>query len=336
MSSQASSSLHSDIWSEEFDSIIAETHSYDLYNSSPPPPASLLSSTLDDSSLTSTDLVRRPRTCWVYKHMPDPNAETKYYSQLGNKLEWRCRYCSKRYSLNGGTRCIMSHLKATHDINQDSPREEKAKKRQLSIEDALSSGLSNPQKRRRLQYSEPEDPYTSLNPDQLEILYINLISSCNLPLRLVECPAFRDLLYFLNKDIDTWLPDSHNTVHAWLLRQFDFQKERVKSRLYSSRTAIHLALDLWSSPNSLPILGVIAHYLSEDNLLEESVLSVQVIEGDHSGGNLAKYTMKTIDDYGIASKLGWLQMDNASSNDTLIKELSVGMYHYLLFTSHLT
>jgi hypothetical protein len=75
----------------------------------------------------------------------------------------------------------------------------------------------------------------------------------------------------------------------------------------------------------------VAHYISEDNLLEESVLSVQVIEGDHSGENLAKYTMKTIDDYGIAPKLGWLQIDNTPSNDTLIKELSVGIYHYFLF-----
>lgn len=322
MSFQASSALFSETWNEEFDNIIADTNLRDLYTSSPPG-VSVSSSTLDDSSLPSTDLVRRPRTCWVYKHMPDPNPETKYYSQISNKLEWRCRYCPKRYSLNGGTRCIMSHLNATHDINQRSPREERAKKRQLSIEDALTSGLSNPQKRRRLQCSELED--SSLNPDQLEILYIDLITSCNLPLRLVECPAFRDLLYYLNKDIDTWLPDSHNSVHSWLLRQFGFQKEQVKSRLHSSRTAIHLALDLWSSPNCLPILGVVAHYISEDNSLEESVLSVQVIEGDHSGENLARYTMKTIDDYGIASKLGWLQMDSAPSNDTLIRELSIGI-----------
>ena len=55
------------------------------------------------------------------------------------------------------------------------------------------------------------------------------------------------------------------------------------------------------------------------------MLSVQEVEGDHSGENLAKHTMKTINDYEIVSKLGWLQMDNASSNDTLIRELSVGI-----------
>src|SRR3979411_1744076 len=103
---------------------------------------------------------------------------------------------------------------------------------------------------------------------------------------------------------NTWLLESHNTILAWLLCQFDIQKERTKAQLYNTQTVIHLALDLWSSPNGLAILGIIAHYISEDNLLEESVLSVQEVEGDHLGENLAKHTMKTINDYGIVSKLG--------------------------------
>ena len=83
---------------------------------------------------------------------------------------------------------MKSHLKDIHDISKDSPREEKAKKRQLTIENALLSGSSNPQKRHRLQSSDPSG--VPFNPDQLEVLYINLITSCNLPLHLVESPAF--------------------------------------------------------------------------------------------------------------------------------------------------
>jgi hypothetical protein len=42
--------------------------------------------------------------------MPDIDSGTKYYS-ITNKLEWRCKYCSKRYTLNGGTRLIKVHIK---------------------------------------------------------------------------------------------------------------------------------------------------------------------------------------------------------------------------------
>src|SRR4030088_2981439 len=328
MSTQASSSLSelpSSLLSEfDYSDIFTSTPimtPFDLDNSSPFQNA--LPSTIDSSpKAMDSDSIHQPRTCWVYNHMPNSNPETKYYSKA-NRLKWKCKYCSKKYALNGGTRCMKSHLKDIHDISKDSLQEEKAKKRQLTIENALISGSSNPQKCHCLQSSDPSD--IPLNPDQLEVLYINLITSCNLPLHLVESPTFRELLTFLNNGIDTWLPESHNTVLAWLLRQFDIQKERTKAQLHSAQTVIHLALDLWSSPNGLAILGIIAHYISEDNLLEESVLSVQEVKGDYSGENLAKHTMKTINDYRIVSKLGWLQMDNASSNDTLIRELSVGI-----------
>src|ERR1700742_467834 len=81
--------------------------------------------------------------------MPDIDTGTKYYSSI-NKLEWRCKYCSKRYALNSGTRLIKVHLKADHDISELSIRQERSIKRQLSIQDALITTTSKPQKRYRL------------------------------------------------------------------------------------------------------------------------------------------------------------------------------------------
>src|ERR1700733_3260479 len=86
--------------------------------------------------------------------------------------------------------------------------------------------------------------------------------------RLVECPEFRDLLNYINNYIDTWLPVSHTTITDWVLRQFNSMKENMKSRLRSACTDIHISCDLWTSPNCLPILGVVAQYISEDGKLE--------------------------------------------------------------------
>jgi hypothetical protein len=81
--------------------------------------------------------------------MPDKDIGTKYYNTT-NKLEWRCRYCTKRYTINGGTRLIKLYLKSTHDISELSARQERSIKRQMSITDSLAAATSNPQKRRRL------------------------------------------------------------------------------------------------------------------------------------------------------------------------------------------
>ena len=92
--------------------------------------------------------------------------------------------------------------------------------------------------------------------------------------------------------------------------------------MHSTQHKIHLSLDIWTSPNALPTLGVVAHYISEDNELEHTVLALNEIQGPHEGENVALVVLEIVEDWGIVSKLGWLQMDNASNNDTLIRALS--------------
>jgi hypothetical protein len=84
----------------------------------------------------------------------------------------------------------------------------------------------------------------------------------------------------------------------------------------------YCSCDLWTSPNCLPILGVVAQYISEDGKLETTTLALIDVQGAHTGENLSKYMRDVIEDWGIASKLGFMQMDNASNNDTLIEELN--------------
>jgi hypothetical protein len=88
---------------------------------------------------------------------------------------------------------------------------------------------------------------------------------------------------------------------------------------------------MWTSTNHLAILGIIAHYISEEGTLQECLLAMKVVNGRHTGENLSQYVLQVIQDYGITSRLGYLQMDNASNNDSLIRVLSVGMSFLLLF-----
>jgi hypothetical protein len=152
----------------------------------------------------------------------------------------------------------------------------------------------------------------------------------------VECPEFRALLSYVNADIDTWLPDTHQTIKKWILRQYDDQKEKVKQRIQSAKSRIHISCDLWTSPNSLAILGVVAHYVTEDGKLEHHTLALKDIDGEHDGSHLAAAIMEVVEDWGFASKLGYFVMDNASNNDTMMKSLSLGRYQPHVFRPLLT
>jgi hypothetical protein len=79
--------------------------------------------------------------------MPDLDTETLYYHPTTEKLEWRCKYCPKRYSLNGGTSIMKQHLKSAHGILESSPRQERLIKRQRTIEEAITFAEKRPRKR---------------------------------------------------------------------------------------------------------------------------------------------------------------------------------------------
>jgi hypothetical protein len=98
----------------------------------------------------------------------------------------------------------------------------------------------------------------------------------------------------------------------------------MREILHESLTHVHLSIDAWTVPHyMMAMLGIVAHFIDKSGQLRSVVLDMQELEGSHSGLNMAEYTMKVVDDYQIRSRLDYLMMDNASSNDTLAYELDV-------------
>jgi hypothetical protein len=256
--------------------------------------------------------------------MPDEGRETRYYNQRTGKEEWRCKHCHKTYSCSGGTAAPAKHLTDPppegHGLPKGAPRTAKVTNIRTILEQARLSAEENPRKRRRLN----DQSGDSIDPDRLEALYVRFVAACSLPFRLVECPEFRALLAYLNTDIDTWLPDTHETIKKWILRQYHTQKEKVKQRIQSAKSIIHISCDLWTSPNSLAVLGIVAHYVTEDGQLEHHTLALKDIDSEHDGSHLAAAVLEVVDEWGFASKIGYFVMDNAGNNDTMMRSLSLG------------
>ena len=159
----------------------------------------------------------------------------------------------------------------------------------------------------------------------LEQLYINFQISCNQPFSLIQATSFRSLIRYINPDADDLLPESPSTAKALIMDQFAIEKAVIQQQVLGSQSCIHLSLDSWTSRNHLPILGVIGHTLVGGQL-QEYVLALREIQGRHTGENLAPIVLDILQDYGITQKLGYIQMDNATNNDTLMAALSSGMY----------
>jgi len=139
----------------------------------------------------------------------------------------------------------------------------------------MESAEHNTTKKRKLTEELIEEK--PLDGAMLESLFVRWIATDNQALRLVECPEFRAFLTYLNSNVNVYLTNAHSTCGEWVLNQYKIEKERIRARLHASCTKIHISLDIWTSPNSLPILGIIAHYISEDNKLESAVLAMKEI-----------------------------------------------------------
>jgi hypothetical protein len=259
--------------------------------------------------------------------MPDEEMETRYYNPRTGKEEWRCKHCDRAYACSGGTAAPAKHLMDPppdgHGLPKGALRTAKVTTIRTILEQARAAAEENPRKRRRLN----DQSGDSIDPDQLEVLYVRFITACSLPFRLVECPEFRALLAYINNDIDTWLPDTHETIRKWIMRQYEDQKDKVKQRIQSAKSRIHISCDLWTSPNSLAILGVVGHYVTEDGQLEHHILALKDIDSEHDGSHLAAAILEVVDGWGFASKLGYFVMDNAGNNDTMMRSLSLGQYN---------
>jgi hypothetical protein len=101
--------------------------------------------------------------------------------------------------------------------------------------------------------------------------------------------------------------------------------------LQRSKTKIHISCNLWSSPNSLAILGVVAYYITRDSGLQHSVLALNEIDGDYTGKNLAPVILEVIPDYRFKTNLGFFAIDNASNNDTIMNYLSLRKCSYCMY-----
>ena len=81
-------------------------------------------------------------------------------------------------------------------------------------------------------------------------------------------------------------------------------------------------IDGWSALNRQSYLSLTAHYVDKDWVLQGFVLDLIPHLGDHSGRNTAKHVLASLEKFNLVEKLLTITMDNVSSNDTMVKELS--------------
>jgi len=142
----------------------------------------------------------------------------------------------------------------------------------------------------------------------------------NVSFRQVDSEVFRDFITYLSPRAGVALPCGR-TVRNWIMQGYQIHKATVKNALHNAISKIHIAFDLWTSGNCLSLNGVTAHFLDANFKTQSILLSSPEQSESHYGVDIADQVITVIEDFDIASKLGFFVLDNALNNDTAMEAI---------------
>ncbi|KJZ68549.1 hypothetical protein HIM_12056 [Hirsutella minnesotensis 3608] len=262
---------------------------------------------------------------WAHCRSEEGKTTSDAWIDANGTRWWHCQPCfekrrTKRYKYSGGSSTIINHLRKEHNIilsgKQEGSREE-SKSRLGSITAFLTGENLHPAKKRKV--TTEDDAIDAIT---LRELYCRYTVACSLPFAHVEQASFRDLIRYIRPAADDLLPRSAGSIRNDLQQGYNSKKEYVKRALQNALSSIHIVPDNWTSPNCLGVIGFTVQFVTEDHGLQSLVVRIKELEGQHSGENMAEAIMEFIREYGIASKVGYFMMDNASNMNTMIDKIS--------------
>ncbi|KAJ6785140.1 hypothetical protein PWT90_08160 [Aphanocladium album] len=257
---------------------------------------------------------RRKSVVWLY-------GEDIQLKRDGREKFWYCYLCEKQHKqqelpvIGKGNTTALDHLEAKHNINR-ATGELNPLKQALKDADQLSITDCNNMKSlifaRRLDY--------------FKELLVRWIVCCHIALFQIENSYFRDMLFYLFPPLGNLLPKAADTIRRWVIDAFEAKKEKLRYDMREARSSISISFDLWTSPNCLAVLGVVAHFIDKNGQRRAAVLGLRELMGEHSGENMAEVLLQIFKDYKISGRIGYFMADNATSNDTCIHAVLRGLY----------
>jgi hypothetical protein len=222
---------------------------------------------------------------------------------------WLCLrcWCSQRVEIKGTTSTspAIQHMLIEHQLTQTGPIEKPEAPPQTALQSV----------ERPVSFS---NLVTQVSVTAMNQALITWIILAHIALNCVENDAFRAFIQLLNPSLFEYLYHTGASIKVLILRDFAARKERVRQRLSKSKSKIHISFDLWTSSNSLAMLGIVAHYLDESLVSKSLIIAMRELKGDHSGLSQSKILASVIREFEVQDSIGYFISDNATSNDLAV------------------
>ncbi|XP_019256703.1 PREDICTED: zinc finger BED domain-containing protein RICESLEEPER 2-like [Nicotiana attenuata] len=214
----------------------------------------------------------------------------------------RCRYCKQAYAANSsrnGTTGLKNHLL-------------RCKEYPLNIDKDNSQTKINFQS-----CQNDEGSIWKFEPEVVRRALIEMIVIDELPFSFVENEGF---MKFMRKTQPLFRLPSRRTITRDCYEVYSEMKQNLRKSFREAQPKICLTTDTWTSLQRINYMCLTAHFIDKDWKLHKRILDFCHITS-HKGEEMAKVIRDCLLEWKL-DKVFTITVDNASSNDVTVKELS--------------
>jgi len=155
---------------------------------------------------------------------------------------------------------------------------------------------------------------------------IDWVASDNQSLRVIETPAFRRLIKAANPLAESVLWRNHQSLRDAIVAEYHAFIPVVTAYLRSARSLIHVSFDNWTSTGGkLSLTSICVHIIDPHGVVQDFVLGLPEIYGQHSGDNIASVVATTLTNFGVDKDfVSYFVLDNAYNNNTAVASCYTG------------
>jgi hypothetical protein len=252
----------------------------------------------------------------IWTHARQPRRGEPPKDQWGHTWFY-CKYCSSK---SASVKNARKHLAGSHllRIEKASNQTHMSINRKRTID-----GIFREQEARQegRQIEREQHLLAAIDKKAYREALAQLITNRDLPLRFAAYPELGALIHSVNCMADSVVQTSEYTLPNIIRQAYVLHRSIVKSRLLNALSKIHFNIDMWTAENNSAFQAITAHFADGELLqLQKALISLKEFKGSHGGEEQAVVFLQCLNQYEIQPhKLGYITMDNATSNDKLLQ-----------------
>jgi len=189
---------------------------------------------------------------WVWKY----GAELEYSNESGELIKiWLCKVCHLQKLRTAARKCnayhhIEKHLKSAHRVSWEGLIPDLPRIPSDPFE--LAAAVAGAQRAFSHKPYEEED---------LQGAMVDWVISKDISFLCAASSATRALITWNRAELLGALPGNYNTIGTYIVKSLESRKTEIRVLLETARSKMAISADVWSSPNHLSFVAVVAHFV---------------------------------------------------------------------------